>query len=120
MGSRAFVSIEDTDVALFDNTGMKGERIVKAVKTALRENRVYWDEPLFLSAKIFLAMVAEQKKSGEPFELGITNWKYADAEMVVAVNCDGLNIVVSVNNANVLFDGSFEEFVGLTDEEIGA
>ncbi|MEK7511531.1 MAG: hypothetical protein AAB575_00755 [Patescibacteria group bacterium] len=120
MDERAFVFIEDTDIALTDSMGASNKRIVKAVKKALRENVAYWGEPSFLCARIFVIMVDAQRKSREACQFGITQWKHADAELVVAVNCNEQTIVVSDSRDDAMIDCSFEEFIALTDEEIGA
>ena len=113
MGSRAFVVIEDTDIALYDHTGANDKRIVKAVQRALMENNNLWQDPCFLCAKIFLAMVEEQKESGESMQLGITKWEFADAELEVEINCHHQTIVVSSSRDEDMIDCSFNEFIAL-------
>lgn len=120
MDKRAFVVIEDTGVALSDSIGAVDKRIVSAVQKALRENIGYWYEPNFLCARIFLAMVDNQKNSRQTCQFGITKWEHSDGEMVVAINCEQQTIVVSDSREDSLIDCSFADFTALSDDEIGA
>jgi hypothetical protein len=121
MGDRANVYVKnDSDKGVYLYTHWGGYELPLVVKQALAK-RWRWNDESYLTRIIFDAMT--EGRQGNETGFGIATYRPDNEHLIIALDCSESKIAFCQPDSEAAVQGehtwTFEEFVALSDEEIG-